>query len=300
MRSRSPTTTSSTRTMGRSWFRTAAAPRRPAICTRCRSCATGSGTSACVRSHYDHGHAIQVIYALLPEIAGNIIDRCWGAGIYVWGGKGGAGQDWGGDGGRSDYPAAVACSDPSQQGDEFPAEHERLGRDRVLAARPRLYLRQHLGQPGRIPALERRGGRQDGRRTRSRYGQVRLCVLPGRRLQILRVQQRRLGQEQRPDESSVRDRRVPRGGRVHERDLQQHRIPVRRSLPAPGVVRRPQRLPGQPRDGFERSCVPPRRHHRSGGHQPPAHGREALSRSRPWLTPTTFSWAGHASSAISI
>jgi len=46
---------------------------------------------------YDHGHAIQVIYALLPEIAGNIIDRCWGAGIYVWGGKGGAGQDWGGE-----------------------------------------------------------------------------------------------------------------------------------------------------------------------------------------------------------
>jgi hypothetical protein len=46
---------------------------------------------------YDHGHAMQVIYALLPEIAGNMIDRCWGAGIYVWGGKGGAGQDWGGD-----------------------------------------------------------------------------------------------------------------------------------------------------------------------------------------------------------
>ncbi len=45
---------------------------------------------------YDHGHAIQVIYALLPEVAGNVIDRCWGAGIYVWGGKGGAGLDWGG------------------------------------------------------------------------------------------------------------------------------------------------------------------------------------------------------------
>ena len=36
---------------------------------------------------YDHGHAVQVIYALLPEIAGNILDRCWGAGLYVWGGR---------------------------------------------------------------------------------------------------------------------------------------------------------------------------------------------------------------------
>lgn len=44
----------------------------------------------------DHGHALQVMYAFLPEVAGNVLDRCWGAGIYVWGGKGGAGQVWGG------------------------------------------------------------------------------------------------------------------------------------------------------------------------------------------------------------
>ena len=45
---------------------------------------------------FDFGHALQSIYVILPEIAGNILDRCWAAGIYVWANKGGAGMDWGG------------------------------------------------------------------------------------------------------------------------------------------------------------------------------------------------------------
>ena len=46
---------------------------------------------------YDHGHAVQVIYALSAGDRGNILDRCWGAGLYVWGGKGSAGLDWEGN-----------------------------------------------------------------------------------------------------------------------------------------------------------------------------------------------------------
>ncbi len=76
-----------------------------------------------------------------------------GCGTVRLGGKGGAGLDWGGRA-TEPHPPAVSGSDPSQQGDAFPAEHERLGRDRVLAERPGLYLRQHLGRPGRVPALE--------------------------------------------------------------------------------------------------------------------------------------------------
>jgi hypothetical protein len=39
-----------------------------------------------MRAH--HGHAVSVNFALLPEIAGNFLDRCWGAGLFVFGGKG--------------------------------------------------------------------------------------------------------------------------------------------------------------------------------------------------------------------
>jgi hypothetical protein len=35
-----------------------------------------------------HGHAVWVRTALLLEVAGNILDRCWGAGLFIFGGKG--------------------------------------------------------------------------------------------------------------------------------------------------------------------------------------------------------------------
>ncbi|MGD2175241.1 MAG: hypothetical protein PVJ27_07545, partial [Candidatus Brocadiaceae bacterium] len=39
-----------------------------------------------MRAH--HGHAVQINFAALSEIAGNILDRCWGAGLFIFGGKG--------------------------------------------------------------------------------------------------------------------------------------------------------------------------------------------------------------------
>jgi len=36
----------------------------------------------------EHGHAIQVHFAALAEVAGNVLDRCYGAGLFVFGGKG--------------------------------------------------------------------------------------------------------------------------------------------------------------------------------------------------------------------
>ncbi len=40
-----------------------------------------------MRAH--HGHALVVSFATLPEIAGNVLDRCYGAGLFIFGGKGG-------------------------------------------------------------------------------------------------------------------------------------------------------------------------------------------------------------------
>ncbi|MFO7958688.1 MAG: LamG domain-containing protein [Candidatus Brocadiia bacterium] len=40
-----------------------------------------------MRAH--HGHALVVQFASLAEIAGNVLDRCWGAGLFIFGGKGG-------------------------------------------------------------------------------------------------------------------------------------------------------------------------------------------------------------------
>jgi hypothetical protein len=36
-----------------------------------------------------HGHALVVEFAALPEIAGNVLDRCYGAGLFIFGGKSG-------------------------------------------------------------------------------------------------------------------------------------------------------------------------------------------------------------------
>jgi hypothetical protein len=38
-------------------------------------------------NRFDQGHALEVDYAQTLEVAGNILDRCWGAGIFVFGGK---------------------------------------------------------------------------------------------------------------------------------------------------------------------------------------------------------------------
>lgn len=43
-----------------------------------------------MRAH--HGHALVVEFATLADTAGNILDRCYGAGLFVHGGKGGRGQ----------------------------------------------------------------------------------------------------------------------------------------------------------------------------------------------------------------
>lgn len=34
-----------------------------------------------------HGHAVTVKFSEIAEIAGNILDRCYGAGLWIWGGK---------------------------------------------------------------------------------------------------------------------------------------------------------------------------------------------------------------------
>ncbi len=34
-----------------------------------------------------HGHAVTVKFSEISEIAGNILDRCYGAGLWIWGGK---------------------------------------------------------------------------------------------------------------------------------------------------------------------------------------------------------------------
>ncbi len=39
-----------------------------------------------MRAH--HGHALAVHFAALPHVAGNVLDRCYGAGVFVFGGKG--------------------------------------------------------------------------------------------------------------------------------------------------------------------------------------------------------------------
>lgn len=36
----------------------------------------------------EHGHAVVVSFADVSEIAGNVLDRCWGAGLFIFGGKG--------------------------------------------------------------------------------------------------------------------------------------------------------------------------------------------------------------------
>jgi hypothetical protein len=36
----------------------------------------------------DHGHALRVDEAIVSEVAGNILDHCWGAGLFIFGGKG--------------------------------------------------------------------------------------------------------------------------------------------------------------------------------------------------------------------
>ena len=36
----------------------------------------------------DHGHAVQIGFPQTMEVAGNLLDRCYGAGIFVFGGKG--------------------------------------------------------------------------------------------------------------------------------------------------------------------------------------------------------------------
>ena len=38
-------------------------------------------------SRYGQGHAIEIYYAVLQEVAGNRLDKCWGSGIFLWGGK---------------------------------------------------------------------------------------------------------------------------------------------------------------------------------------------------------------------
>ncbi len=41
----------------------------------------------------EHGHALRVGFPNLMEVAGNVLDRCWGAGIFLFGGKGGGRHD---------------------------------------------------------------------------------------------------------------------------------------------------------------------------------------------------------------
>lgn len=38
-------------------------------------------------TRYGHGHAINITYADLLHVAGNVLDRCWASGIFVFGGK---------------------------------------------------------------------------------------------------------------------------------------------------------------------------------------------------------------------
>ena len=75
--------------------------------------------------------ALAVEFATLTEAAGNILDRCYGAGVFIFGGKAS---------GASGDPPAEPHPDAPQQGDQLAADHQRLRRDRVLAGRADLLL----------------------------------------------------------------------------------------------------------------------------------------------------------------
>ena len=95
-------------------------------------------------TRYGQGHAIEIEPAETAEVAGNILDRLYGAGIFVFGGK------------QSVFPQRSPPDPhphPSQQGGRLALEQQRLGRHRDLAGRASLRVRQHFRQSGRIQAV---------------------------------------------------------------------------------------------------------------------------------------------------
>ena len=134
----------------------------------------------------DHGHAVRVSSPLVMEIAGNVLDRCWGAGLYVHGGRGAGGQ----------YPAPLSRVLMHHNKVTSPLLNTNDWGGIEFWQHGPAYIYDNIsGNPGgyrHYGATSRRGKTAKERASRDspRFG---FALLPGRGVQILRVQQRRLG-----------------------------------------------------------------------------------------------------------
>ena len=137
-------------------------------------------------ARYSTGTGINVTGARTVEIAGNVIERSYAQGIDVHGAKAS------GDVGRR---AVHAHAHPPQQGLGVDAQLQRLRRHRDLAGRPG-YVFDNL-------SYNAQGYRNWERYSRHGRG-LRPCLLPGRRVQELPLQQHRLGQIQGSGQPSWR------------------------------------------------------------------------------------------------
>ncbi|MFC1806172.1 right-handed parallel beta-helix repeat-containing protein, partial [Planctomycetota bacterium] len=176
-------------------------------------------------SRFGQGQALTITNAQTLEVAGNILDRCYSAGINVFGGKASRAVTH-----RPFVRLLIhhnKVTDPLLNNDDF-------GGIETWQGGPAYVYNNVSGNPGGF----RNWDRVLNPSRENRFGHAYY-------LQELPLQQHRLGQEQRPGRPTGQHRRVPGDPQLPEHVLQQHDLQLRQRQPPPGAPRRPRQVPRQ-------------------------------------------------------